>query len=234
MPPERFFIERAPAGATVRLEGDEAHHLRQVRRVKVGDEVVLFDGSGVDYVGRVESFARGSAQIGILRSEETWREPDVSVTLAVSVVKQQAMHRLIDMCTQLGVKRVVPVRTERSVAKAGAGKTGRWRRIAIEACKQCGRSIVPEIAEPCDFADALTEIADHDAAVVASMQTDCATLSAAVDGSWRSVFCLIGPEGGLTDAEEGAAIAAGCVLVSLGRSILRTETAAAAALAVLV
>ena len=231
MPSERFFIERAPDGPTVQLGRTDAHHLRDVRIVKVGDEVELFDGSGTDYVGQVAEFDRGGVTIEIVRSETTTREPDVSVTLAVSLVKQQGMQRLIDMCTQLGLKRLIPMRTERSVVKAGAAKTERWRRIAIEACKQCGRSIVPEIDEPCEFAVALDAAGGYDVALIASMRPDARPPADAVDASCRNVICLIGPEGGFTEAEEAAALEAGCIPASLGRSILRTETAAAAALA---
>ena len=232
MPLERFFIEAAPGGPTVRLGRDEAHHLRHVRRLKIGDEVELFDGSGIDYVGRVDAFDRGGAVVEIVRSEKTRREPDVSVTLAVSVVKQQGMHRLIDMCTQLGLTRLIPMRTERSVVVPRKGKAERWRRIAIEACKQCGRSVVPEIAEPCEFGVALDAAGEYDVALIASMQPDARPVAAALDRPVESVLCLVGPEGGFTDEEESAAIDAGCVPVSLGRSILRTETAAAAVLAV--
>ena len=231
MPNERFFIESAPDGPAVQLGRADAHHLRDVRRVKVGDEVELFDGSGTDYVGRVAALERGSVTIEIVRSEPTRREPDVSVTLAVSVVKQQGMHRLIDMCTQLGLNRLIPMWTERSVVKAGAGKSERWRRIAIEACKQCGRSIVPDIEEPCAFAVALDAAGGYDVALIASMQPDARPPADAVGAGCRSVLCLIGPEGGFTDEEEAAALEAGCIPVSLGRSILRTETAAAAAIA---
>ena len=229
---ERFFLDQPPDGAEARLTGDEARHLRRVRRVKVGDEVVLFDGSGVDYVGRVEAFDRAGVAVRILRREHTQREPVVAVTLVVAVVKQQAMHRLIDMCTQLGVRRLAAVQTERSVAKAGAGKPERWRRIAIEACKQCGRSVVPEILAPRGLAEALALAEECDTAFVASVRPDARPLLSALDPGARTALGVIGPEGGLTDEEEAAAISAGCVPVSLGRSVLRTETAAAAALAV--
>jgi 16S rRNA (uracil1498-N3)-methyltransferase len=231
MSPERFFLEKPPDGPVVTLGRAEAHHLRDVRRVKAGDEVELFDGSGTDYVGRVATFDRGGVTVEIVRSQATTREADVSVTLAVSVVKQQAMHRLIDMCTQLGLKRLVPMQTERSVAKAGAGKAGRWRRIAIEACKQCGRSVVPEIEEPCDLAVALDAAGGYDVALIASVRPDARPVAAAFKRSARSVLCLVGPEGGFTGDEEAEAVKSGCVPVTLGRSILRTETAAAAILA---
>ena len=234
MPLERFFIEQPPEGATVRLAREQAHHLRHVRRVKVGDEIVLFDGSGTDYRARVKTFGRAGVTVDIEEARPTDREPDVAVTLAVSVVKQAAMDRLVDSCTQLGVRRLVPMRTDRSVVKPGRGRQARWRRIAIEACKQCGRSIVPQVDDVCTFAAVLDRVKDHYMAVIASMRPDARPLSAAIPSPRRSVLCLIGPEGGFTGKEEDTAVQAACVPVCLAKSILRTETAAAAILAVLV
>jgi len=231
---ERFYIERPPASRTVRLSPDESHHLRRVRRVNVGDDVVLFDGSGTDYLGRVKAFDRSGVTVEIVGEETTRREPDVAVTLAVSVVKQGAMHQLIDACTQLGVKKLIPIRTARTVAKPGAGKPARWRRIAVEACKQCGRSIVPEVAPVVHLDDVLRQVNEHDVAVIASTGSDARPVARVVAPSAGRVLCLVGPEGGFTDAERAAALDAGCLPVSLSRSILRTETAAAAALAQMV
>jgi len=235
MPPERFFVERPPEGGIARLSREEAHHLRHVRRVKAGDEVVLFDGSGIDYAGRVGTLGRAGATVEILRQERVSREPAVAVTLAVAVVKQQGVHQLVDTCTQLGVRRLVPMRTARTVVKPGANSVERWRRIAIEACKQCGRSVVPEIADVRDMADVLADdIARHDLAVVAAMRPGGRRLTELMRAGPRSVLCLIGPEGGFTDEEEQGAVEAGCVPVTLGPTVLRTETAAAAALALVV
>ena len=235
MPLERFFIERPPEGGSARLSREEAHHLRHVRRVKAGDEVVLFDGSGIDYVGRVGTLGRAGATVDIVRQERVSREPAVAVTLAVAVVKQQGIHQLVDTCTQLGVKRLMPMRTARTVVKPGANSVERWRRIAIEACKQCGRSVVPEIADVRDMAAILADgVAGHDLAVVAAMRPGGAPLMRLLSGGLRSVLCLIGPEGGFTDEEEQAAVETGCVPVSLGPTVLRTETAAATALALIV
>ncbi len=230
---ERFFIDQPPDGPIIRLERDETHHLCHVRRVKVGDEVVLFDGSGTDYFGRVLAFDRSGAAIEIVRSEKNRSEPDVAVTLAVSAVKEQHMDQLVDSCTQLGMKRLIPMLTERSVVKPGAGKTERWRRIAIEACKQSGRSVVPEIAEPCDLSAVLAGVGEYDVAVIAVARSQAKALASVLTPPPKTVLCLIGPEGGFTEDEESAAIAAGCVPVSLGKSILRTETAASTALAVI-
>ncbi len=232
MPTERFFVEQAPEGGTARLSRDEAHHLRDVRRLGIGADVVLFDGSGSDYVGRVAAFDRAGATVEILRVEQADPEPAAAVTLAVSTVKRRAMDQLVDQCTQLGVARLIPMRTGRTVAVAAGNQAGRWRRIAIEACKQCGRSRLPDIDEERPFSSVLDEAAGYDLRFIASLRPGVRPLR----GSGReplTVLCLIGPEGGFTDEEDAAAEAAGCLPLSLGPHILRTEAAAAAALAAL-
>jgi 16S rRNA (uracil1498-N3)-methyltransferase len=230
---ERFYIERPPAGPVVRLSLEESHHLRHVRRLAVGAPVVLFDGSGTDYLGRVEGLDNPMVTVEIERSERSDREVDVEVTLAVAVVKRRRMERLVDMATQLGMRRLVPMRTERSVVEPGGAKLNRWHRIAVEACKQCGRSIVPEIDPVADLPSVLGRAGEMDVALLASLRSGGAPVSSVrLDGRGQAL-CLIGPEGGFTEAEQSAAVEAGCVPVSLGRCVLRTETAAAAALAVL-
>jgi len=233
---ERFFLEQPPAdgspGGRVLLLGDEAHHLHHVRRVRIGDEVALFDGSGTDYVARVVSFDRGGAVLEITRVEVAGREPAVDVTLAVSVLKQQGMDQLVDTCTQLGMKRLIPMRTGRTVVKPGGNKTERWRRIAIEACKQCGRSVVPEVEAVCDLAGVIARVRTFGFAAIASLRAKQTLLSAVP--KCESVLILVGPEGDFTPEEEQAALDAGCVPVSLAAGVLRAETAAAAALAVVI
>jgi len=232
MSDDRFFIEHPPQGNVVRLSADEAHHLRRVRRLKAGDEVTLFDGSGTDYLGRIRAMDRGVA-VEITAERPAESEPDVHVTLAVAVIKEQRMHRLIDACTQLGMKRLLPVLTERSVVRPRKDKQERWRRVAIEACKQSGRSVVPEI-EPVRGLDAVLRTASaHDLAVVASVAPGARPVGEALCRRFRTALCLVGPEGGFTDDEAAAALAAGCLPVRLGRTVLRTETAAAAAVAFL-
>lgn len=229
MPPERFFIEQSPEGGTARLSRDEAHHLRDVRRLGVGADVALFDGSGADYVGRVAAFDRAGATIEILRVEQREREAAVAVTLAVSTVKRRAMDQIVDQCTQLGVARIIPMRSERSVVRAAEGQAGRWRRIAIEACKQCGRSRLPDIEDERPFARVLAEAGGYDLRFVASLRLDARPLDQVGQKPPRTVLCLVGPEGGFTSEEEAAADAAGCLPLWLGPHILRTETAAVAA-----
>ncbi len=233
MPLERFFLERAPEGGTARLSRDEAHHLRDVRRLGIGADVVLFDGSGSDYFGRVVAFDRAGAVVEIIRVEQSPREATAAVTLAVSIVKRRAMDQLVDQCTQLGVARLIPMRSGRSVVRTGADQRARWLRIAIEACKQCGRSRLPDIEDERPFSAVLAEASPYDLRCIASLRPGARAVSEAVLESPRTVLCLIGPEGGFTSEEEAAAEAAGCLPLWLGPHILRTETAAAAALALI-
>ncbi len=230
---ERFFTSAAPSGERLTLSKEESHHLRRVRRLQPGDAVVLFDGSGTDYVGRIEAFDDAGARIRIERTERPDRELAVRVTLAVALVKRSAMAQLVDQCTQLGMSRLAPVLSERSVVRPGGTKLDRWRRIAVEACKQCERSVVPEIAEPAPLDVVLSEVSRYDRAVIAAARADAVPLAAIDLAPVGRLLCLIGPEGGFTGGEAEAASRAGCTPVSLGRSVLRTETAAAAAMAAL-
>lgn len=233
MPLDRFFISDPPEHGLARLAPEEAHHLRRVRRIRLGDEVVLFDGSGTDYIGRVSAFEHGCAVVAVAGATRNQREPEVHVTLAVALVGLRAMDQLVDACTQLGLSRLVPIRTARTASSASAGRLARWRRIALEACKQCGRAIIPAVDSPVGFAHLLTGAKDYDLSLIASTAAEAPPLLAAIRSRPRSILCLIGPEGGFADEEELSAADAGCVPVSLAKTILRTETAAATALALL-
>jgi 16S rRNA (uracil1498-N3)-methyltransferase len=256
MSAERFFIEQPPEpdADEVRLPPDESHHLRNVLRCSVGDEVTLFDGSGVDFVGRIAAFRRGSALIEIERRERSELEPVVAITLAAALVKQAAMDQLVDTCTQLGMSRLVPMTTERTVVKPRPGKPDRWRRIAIKACKQCGRSVVPVFEKAVPFGGVLPTLAGYDVPMLGAAHHIGRVLESRGHANARvsellrssveafrepgtaaasrpSAIFLIGPEGGFTDEEEQAAMAAGCRPVTLSSSILRAEVAAATAVA---
>jgi 16S rRNA (uracil1498-N3)-methyltransferase len=240
---ERFFIEQPPGSdaGVVRLPRDESHHLRNVLRLDLGDAVTLFDGSGIDFIGRIAAFERDAAVVEIERREPSRREPPVAVTLAVALVKQAAMDQLVDACTQLGMARLIPMTTDRTVVRPKPGKLDRWRRIAIKACKQCGRSVVPAFDAPVTLDVVVQAASEYDTTAIGATPRAAApsfgfhefmkSENARVNP--QSVLCLIGPEGGFTDAEKQAAIGAGCRPITLSRSILRTEVAAATAVALI-
>lgn len=235
---DRFYLPEMGTDNHVWLADEEAHHAVRVRRVGVGDEVAIFDGSGVECLGVIEHVERHRAKIAITHREQVDRDPALPVTLACAVVKARAMDELVDMCAEQGLRELVPVETARSVPKLErkeAAHVARWQRIAIEASKQCGRTTVTRIAPPRPL-DALLEKAPQwDLRLVFSPGAEALPLARVLRAYERprSAIYLVGPEGGLEPGEVHAAAAAGFEPVRLGRSTLRTETAAAAALAAL-
>jgi len=232
----RFFVPGLGTKNHVWLEGPEAHHALKVMRVGVGDQVALFDGSGVECVGMVERADRRGAKIAIARRERPDRDPSLAVTVACAIVKARAMERLVEACSELGARQIIPVETRRCVPKVSdkeAHRLARWERIAVEASKQCGRATVTRIAPPRPLSALLAKAARWDVKLVFSPHEGGMALREALKAHPvpRSVVYLIGPEGGLERGEVRAAEAAGFETVRLGKSTLRSETAAAAALA---
>ena len=232
----RFFVPGLGTKNHVWLEGPEAHHALRVMRVGVGDEVALFDGSGVECVGMVERTDRRGAKIAIVRREHLDLDPSLDVTVACAVVKARAMERLVEACSELGARRIIPIETRRCVPKISSKEAqhlARWERIAIEASKQCGRTTVTQIAPPRPLGALLARAEEWDLRLLFSPREDSMPLREALKAhpTPRSVIYVIGPEGGLERGEVRAAQAAGFETVRLGKPTLRSETAAAAALA---
>jgi 16S rRNA (uracil1498-N3)-methyltransferase len=223
--------ERSPAVLT----GPAAGHVRRVLRLRAGDHVTLFNGDGWDYPGRIVALRGDRVELELEGRIGAASESPLSITLAQGVARGERMDIVLQKATELGVMRIVPVLTERSVVRLDPDRTERrlahWRAVVIAACEQSGRARVPEVTPPQPLARWLEEPAEDAARFLLWSRADRA-LAAAVDAPGQ-VTVLVGPEGGLTDAERGAAMAAGFDARSLGPRILRTETAALAALAVL-
>lgn len=239
----RFY---APSGAfnshlrTVTLEADEARHLRDVLRLKPGDEVYVFDGAGKEFRCAIESSRRNIAVLKVLEEVAPARpESPFQLTLAVALLKSDKFDLVVQKATELGVVRLVPVMTRLADIKLkdesdSLKRLSRWRRIALEAAKQSGRALVPEIAMPVLFSDMIGSQQQSDYRVLFS-ERNGESIDSLVPGaeSNGSLTALIGSEGGWTDAELEAARAAGWKVVTLGGRILRAETAAIAVTALL-
>ena len=241
---DRFFIPGVSRNDIARVDDDEARHIARVLRMEPGDELIAFDGTGVECRCRIAEATSRIAQatsrdvvVEVLERREVSREASVEVTLAIAAIKAKAMDLIVQKCTELGLARLMPFHSGRSVAKIrDESKIAKWRRTTIEAAKQCGRNTLPEILQPADFNGLADAIRDHDLAVVASVGQNGATLREALQQNLtaKRIMYIIGPEGGF-EADELAALAqAGAVPVSLGPSVLRVETAAIAALAMIV
>ena len=223
---ERFFLSMPPRDGRAVLVGDEARHLARVMRCTVGDEVVVFDGSGTSWRARVASIGRDEVMLDMGEAVTASRLTRVPLTLAVALPKGERQKWLVEKLTELGVERLVPLETSRGVAEATAAARARLERTVIEACKQCGRNRLLDIAPPCSVTDLCAATAAGTAILLADPQA--APLDAAVLPRGAEVIGLVGPEGGFTAEEIAAADCAGARRIALGPHVLRVETAAVA------
>jgi 16S rRNA (uracil1498-N3)-methyltransferase len=222
------------AGKSCVIEGSAANHIMRVLRLRDGDALTLFDGRGGEYGARITGFRKDSLQVNVQEHRAIERESALDLTLAQGISRGERMDWVVQKATELGVRRIVPLITERSVVRLDEQRSERklqhWRAIAIAACEQCGRNHVPEVMPPSDFFDAVRAA---DPNVARLLLSPSASLRPRDLLRPSAITLLIGPEGGLADNEEEAAIRAGFQPVQLGPRILRTETAAIAALAAL-
>lgn len=223
----RFHIDDLSA-PLVRLGDEESQHARKVMRVAVGDVVELFDGQGSVASAEVSAVGRAVE----LRVIERHRAERVKpwIDLAVAVPKGDRAAVLAEKAAELGADRLIPLICERSVVDPRQGKVERWRRIAVEAAKQCGRPWGMEVAEPAALAKVLREV-DHEVRLIADTGEAGVSRTPPRPRAEDRVLVLIGPEGGWTEGERTAAALAGFTPWRLGPYVLRIETAALAALA---
>ncbi|MBM4219725.1 MAG: 16S rRNA (uracil(1498)-N(3))-methyltransferase [Gammaproteobacteria bacterium] len=232
----RVHVEAALGpGARVHLEGAAAAHVTRVLRLGAGDALTLFNGDGSDYRARIAGLGRGTVEAEVIGRADARAESPLAVTLVQGIARAERMDLVLQKATELGVRAILPVATARSVVRldgpARERKSAHWRGVAIAACEQCGRARVPEVAQPRDFAAWLAEPARSAVRLLLSPDADLALVTAAQGAT--SIELLVGPEGGLEDSEREAALAAGFRACRLGPRVLRSETAALAALAVL-
>jgi 16S rRNA (uracil1498-N3)-methyltransferase len=217
------------AGQQVRLEGAEAHHLLHVMRGAVGETVMLFDGSGAEFIGIIEKLHRSEVELRITERREVDRELPFQLTVGVALPKGDRQKWLVEKLTELGVTTLVPLETQRGVAQPSSAAIERLARTVIEAAKQCGRNRLMRIAQPQSWnawIDCQLEKGEAECRLIAQPGgKPFRQIQFAPRASYR---LAIGPEGGLTDSEVSAVVHAGWHLVELGPRILRIETAAIA------
>jgi len=228
-------LDGVGVGAVVRVEGDEAHHAVAVRRMRVGEELVLTDGAGGLVVGVVEATGKRVLDVRV-QSHEVLPEPQPSVTVVQALAKGERGERAVEVLTEVGVARVVPWAAARSVAvwkgEREAKSLARWRATAREAAKQSRRAWHPVVDELASTEDVRGLVAAADLAVVLHEEASGSLAGVAVPES-GTVVVVVGPEGGLTDDEVATLAGAGAHAVRLGSEVLRTSTAGLAAVAAL-
>ena len=232
-PLPRFFCEHVTVGR-MPLPAEQSRHAVGSRRLHAGDPVVLFDGSGVQWPATIAEIRRRGREVILTVGppEAVDLEPVVAVTVATALPKGHRWHWLLEKCTELGAAAIRPVDCRRSIVRPEHAREDAWRRVCIAAAKQCGRNRLPALAGPAALQTVLSEWEGDLILIADAAGEPVAALAAAVLRPQR-VLLLIGPEGGFTDPEREAVLAAGGRPVRLGATTLRTETAAAALLAAL-
>ncbi len=230
---ERFFSSQPIAGERATLDGPEAHHLLHVMRARVGERVVLFDGSGAEFDAVIEETQRSAVVLQIVQRRAVDCELPFPLMLGVALPKGDRQKWLVEKLTELGVTSLVPLVAERGVAQPTGGALDRLRRAGVEAAKQCGRNRLMQLAKPqawdewvssCEPAEARRLVAHPGGAPLSKL--DLSTP--------RATRIAVGPEGGFTDREVDAATVAGWQAVDLGPRVMRVETAAVALVAAVV
>ena len=224
----RFYTADSIQNDRVGLVEEQAHHLLHVLRIKAGQEVTVFDGSGTEATARVESLNKREVQLEILQRRAVDRELPIELTLAVAIPKGDRQKVLVEKLVELGVTALVPITTERSVAQPNDKALGRLRKSVIEASKQCERNRLMQIESPCTFAELVADerFADSRRLVCTTHAATIPISEIAGQRSTGSTIVAIGPEGGFTAAENELAASTGFQAIQLGHRILRVETAA--------
>lgn len=223
------------------IKGNEARHIRRVLRLKAGDEIIVFDGSGKEYKGRIVKEEPTSVVIKVGDLFSSKEESSFEITLAQSLLKGEKMDYLIQKATELGVSEIVPFFSSRSVPLLEKSKRleryRRWERIAIEASKQCGRGVVPKIKPLQDYSEVIS-IPSRESLRLILWEKGGRRLREVLKESKESkdkkkVFFIVGPEGGLSQEEVEKSKGMGFIPVYMGQRTLRAETASLCLLSIL-
>lgn len=229
------------------LEGNGAHHLLNVLRVREGDEVILFDGLSGEYHSRIASKEKKRLTLSLLEHKTIQRESPLSLHLMQSISKGDRMDFVVQKAVELGVTRITPIITQHGAVKLDADrmlkKVDHWRQIAISACEQCGRNTIPQIDPITTWSNMLEQLRDDEKTSVSEefivrwiLHPNADSMHQISKIAQKIVLAakiFIGPEGGFSENEVATARAAGYTAITVGPRILRTETAALAAITLL-
>jgi len=231
----RFFVDPQNIhGANATIDGAEAHHLRAVLRLRPGDLVTLFDGTGKIYQAEIRTISAEQVQTVIIATDDDKTEAP-AVHLGQALLKGKKMDLVVQKATELGITSIHPFISEHcTVSAVNENKAERWNRVAYEACKQCGRA-VPLVCHPATNLDALLAAGkDYDVKLIFwEQETSQGLKDVLTMQPVGSLLFLIGPEGGFSKEEVDKTVACGFQPVTLGKRTLRAETASLAAMAVL-
>ncbi len=237
----RFFIDKSAInGNSAVVTGDDARHIRKVLRMREGEALTLCDGCGTDYEAEITALSEDAVTAVIRSAHPNESEPEVQITLYQALPKSGKMEYIIQKCTELGICKIIPCIMERCVVKLNspsdsAKKTKRYQSVAYAAAKQSQRGVIPVVDEPVAFAEAIEQMKGYDLSFVPYENEDGTTLKDVLSktGGIKTAAFLIGPEGGISEQELATIRNTTFPTVTLGKRILRTETAGEAVLSMM-
>ncbi|QXM06201.1 16S rRNA (uracil(1498)-N(3))-methyltransferase [Crassaminicella indica] len=240
----RFFVDRKNISEEKKEiiidYREDVKHIGKVLRLCKEDCIEVCDGNNNDYIGKIISISKSQIKLEILERKICDTEPQIQVALFQGIPKSSKMDMIVQKCTELGIYKIVPIITERTIVqlkdkKAEIKKIERWQKIADSAAKQCKRGIIPKVEAPLSFEEMLNSLADYDLKIIPYEQEKKVGLKNILSRNkeYKKIAIIIGPEGGFEYEEIIKAHNAGIVPIMLGPRILRTETAGLVALSVL-
>ncbi len=224
----KFFTEKDNISEnSLYITGEDVEHLSRVYRAKEGYELTVCDGCGTDYNCRIAQIEKSRITADIISSCKSESEPKVKVTLFQGLPKQGKMETVIQKTTELGIVRIVPTITQRSVVKLPDGDTKkqqRWQKVALEAAKQSGRGVIPEVTPVMSFEKAVEMASKMQVKIIPYEEELTTTLHSVLNSDVKEIGIIVGSEGGFELEEVEYAAKKGIIAVTLGKRILRTET----------
>jgi 16S rRNA (uracil1498-N3)-methyltransferase len=235
----KFFVDKTAVGdRTIRItDADDRKHMLKVLRLGAGDTVIISDTVQFEYTAEITDIGKDYVETRILDKQKFAREPELRLTLFQGIPKQGKMEAVIQKTVELGVFSIVPVFTDRSVVIDRGNfnkKIERWQKIADEAAKQCKRGIIPLVRREMTFREMVESLAHFDLILFPYENEEKQSIKdclRTIGQKPKTAAVIIGPEGGFSDSEAEALVRIGARSVSLGKTILRTETAGMAAIA---
>lgn len=229
---DRFFADKIQGDLAFIDSEEEIKHISRTLRMQEGDVVEIFDGKGKEYIARLDQIDKKTIQLKVMEEVKINRELNTFITVYQGIPKAQKMELIVQKLTEIGVSRMVPVKFERCIRlidEKEVKQIQRWQKIALEACKQSKRTLVPLIEKSMDIKTLAQDIKNNDLSLLFYENEEALNvkeLLKALDKKQTKVGIIIGPEGGITETERELLISAGAKSVLLGNRILRTETAA--------
>lgn len=212
---------------TIFIEGEEYNHLKNVLRLKVGAEVLVSLNDEYEYACEIEAFEKGKAVCKIIGKKICDANPRKNIVIFQAITKRPKFEFIVQKATEIGITKVVPFVSDFVIAKVTENKLERLNSIALNACKQCERTIAPQIVEPITVKEVIESFKDFDVVLFANERTDKGEKIKALE-KYKNIAIIVGSEGGFSQKEKDKFVDAGAVSISLGRRIYRCETASVA------